>query len=323
MMTSLAGGAAQGLETLGAMPGATVTFPMLGDWFAFSGSGTYQIFGLSLHWYGMIIALGFLLAALYCVPRAPRFGFTQDELIDGLIFGIPAGIIGARLYYVVFHFESFAGDFWSVFKIWEGGLAIYGGIIGAALTAVFYCRHKKIAVPDAVDGRRVQHYPIAPLLDLCGFGLLIGQTVGRFANFVNREAFGGLTDVFCRMGLTLPGQATIYVHPTFLYESLWNLVCFLLMHFLFKSGKRRFDGQFFLIYTAWYGLGRMFIEGLRTDSLYLFGTGIRVSQLLAALSFAAAAVLLVVLLRRPTQPALWADRRRELEASTKADTEGA
>ena len=302
------------------MADATITFPMLGDWFSFSGSATYTLFGRTFYWYGAVIALGFLLTVAYCMPRCRRFGFTPDEIVDALIFGVPAGVLGARLYYVIFHFDTFAGNFWSIFRLWEGGLAIYGGIIGAALTVVFFCRHKKIEVvppPDAdaadAGARRKQRYPIAPLLDLTGMGLFIGQLVGRWANFVNREAFGRVTDVFCRMGLTPPGGETVYVHPTFLYESVWNLFGFLLLHILLRKGKRRFDGQFFLIYVGWYGLGRMFIEGLRTDSLYLWGTGIRVSQLLAALSFAVAAVLLIVLSRRPVQPELWVDRRRELE----------
>lgn len=279
-----------------AMPDATVTFPMLGEWFSYSGSNTYKIFGLTFHWYGAIIALGFLLATLYCMKNCRRFGVTPDELTDALIFGVPAGIVGARLYYIIFHYDSFAGDFLSVFKTWEGGLAIYGGIIAAAVVCILYCRHKKI--------------PIGAMLDVACFGLLIGQLVGRWANFVNREAFGAVTDVFCRMGLTPPGGETVYVHPTFLYESLWNLLCFLFLIAHARWGKRRFDGQYFLIYVGWYGLGRTFIEGLRTDSLFLFGTGVRVSQLLAALSFLTAAVFLILLLRREIKPeTLWVDRR--------------
>jgi phosphatidylglycerol:prolipoprotein diacylglycerol transferase len=156
------------------------------------------------------------------------------------------------------------------------------------------------------------------MLDVTCFGLLIGQAVGRWANFVNREAFGAVTDVFCRMGLTPPGGETIYVHPTFLYESLWNLLCFLFLLALLRRGKRRFDGQYFLIYASWYGLGRMLIEGLRTDSLYLFGTGVRVSQLLAAFSFLACAVLLIGFSRREKKPeTLWVNRRHS------AGTQGA
>ncbi len=287
-----------------AMPEATVTFPMLGDWFSYSGSNTYKIFGMTFHWYGAIIALGFLLATVYCMRNCRRFGIMPEELTDALIIGMPAGIVGARLYYVIFHYESFAGDFLSIFKTWEGGLAVYGGIIVAAVVSILYCRRKKI--------------PIGAMLDVVCFGLLIGQTVGRWANFVNREAFGSVTDAFCRMGLTPPGGETIYVHPTFLYESLWNLLCFLFLFALLRRGKRRFDGQYFLIYAGWYGLGRMLIEGLRTDSLYLFGTGVRVSQLLAGLSFLACAVFLILLSRREKKPeTLWVNRRHS------AGTQGA
>ena len=166
------------------------------------------------------------------------------------------------------------------------------------ITVLAVCRHKRL--------------PPLALLDLASFGFLIGQCVGRWGNFMNREAYGAETDVFCRMGLTLNGQ-TIYVHPTFLYESLWNLLGFGLLHIFSKKCVRRFDGQYFLLYVAWYGLGRTWIEGLRTDSLYLGGTGIRVSQLLAGLSCLAAVTLLaVILLRLRGKPArLWVDRKRE------------
>ena len=279
-----------------AMPDAVVTFPMLGDWFRFDWPNTYHLFGRTFYWYGAVIALGFLLAVFYGMRNIRRFGITEDELTDALIIGVPAGIVGARLYYVIFHFDSYAGHFLDILKVWNGGLAIYGGVIAAALTVFFFCRHRKI--------------PVGAMLDILAFGLLIGQAVGRWANFVNREAFGAVTDVFCRMGLTPPGGETVYVHPTFLYESLWNLLGLLFLHILLKRGKRKFDGEYFLIYLAWYGLGRMFIEGLRTDSLYLFSTGIRVSQLLAALSFLAASVLLILLLRRERGlEALWVNRR--------------
>jgi len=279
-----------------AMPGAAVSFPLLGDRFVFTGSSTYSLFGLTFHWYGVIIAAGFLLGVLYAMRHAPRFGITTDELTDALLFGVPAAILGARLYYVLFRLDSYLERPLEIFMIWKGGLAIYGGVIAIGLVVLFFCRSRKI--------------PVGAMLDLVCFGLLIGQSVGRWANFVNREAFGAVTDVFCRMGLTLPGQETVYVHPTFLYESLWNLCVFLLLHTLSHRGIRRFDGQYGLIYFCLYGLGRMLIEGLRTDSLYLFGTGIRVSQLLAGLCFVTAGVLLLVLSRRPRGPdALWVNRR--------------
>ena len=148
------------------------------------------------------------------------------------------------------------------------------------LRAVHWCRKKKI--------------PFGVMADVCAPGLLIGQCIGRWGNFINREAFGRETEAFSRMGLTLPGRETVYVHPTFLYESLWNFVGFLLLHFWFRKHERKFDGELILLYAVWYGIGRALIEGLRTDSLYITGTGIRVSQLLAGVSAAAAAVVLAL-----------------------------
>ena len=189
-------------------------------------------------------------------------------------------IIGARLYYVIFQWSDYRGHPIDALKIWEGGLAIYGGVIAGLLTGIVWCRKKKI--------------PFGAMADVCAPGLLIGQCIGRWGNFINREAFGRETTAFSRMGLTLPGRETVYVHPTFLYESLWNFVGFLLLHFWFRRHERKFDGELILLYAVWYGIGRALIEGLRTDSLYIAGTGIRVSQLLAGVSAAAAAVVLAL-----------------------------
>ena len=276
------------------MSNASISFPMLGDW-SICPPNSFTLFGHEFYWYGVIIAFGFLLAVGYCLHRSSQFGIKQDDIIDCLLFAVPLAIIGARAYYVIFfgHYTSF----WDMCKIWEGGLAIYGAVIAAVLTVLVVCRVKRISA--------------LALLDVVSFGFLIGQCVGRWGNFMNREAFGYETDIFCRMGLTLNGQ-TIYVHPTFLYESLWNLAGFVWMHILTKKVKRRFDGQSFLMYLCWYGLGRAWIEGLRADSLYLGDTGIRVSQLLAAVTFLASAALLAVLLRRARKKpfTLWADRER-------------
>lgn len=273
------------METVQSIPNAAISFPMLGEGFAFTGSATYTLFGFTLHWYGLIIALGFILAYLYANRRCRDFGLTQDHIIDMLLFAVPAAVVGARLYYVIFNFALIKDNFWNIFKVWEGGLAIYGAVIGAVLAVAIYCRVKKI--------------PIGPFLDIGGLGLLIGQIIGRWANFINREAFGAETEIFCRMGLTDASGNTIYVHPTFLYESLWNLVGLLILHLFSKAGKRRYDGQLFAMYVVWYGFGRMLIEGLRTDSLYFFDTGLRVSQLLAGASCLAALVYLAVNGSRP------------------------
>ena len=289
------------------MSSASISFPMLGDW-SICPPNSFTLFGREFYWYGVIIACGFLLAVTYCLHRSREFGIKQDDVIDCLLFAVPLGIIGARAYYVIFfgHYDSF----WDMCKIWEGGLAIYGAVIAAVLTVLVVCR--------------VKHISALALLDLVSFGFLIGQCVGRWGNFMNREAFGYETDIFCRMGLTVNGVTT-YVHPTFLYESLWNLIGFIALHILSKKTKRRFDGQYFLTYVLWYGLGRAWIEGLRADSLYLGSTGVRVSQLLAVAAAGVSAVLLVTLAsraRKDPKP-LWADKAAAMAAESALDAEPA
>ena len=262
------------------MSNAAISFPMLGN-LTICPPNSFTLFGHTFYWYGVIIACGFLLAVSYCYSRCEKeFGITQNDLTDILLFGVPFGIIGARIYYIVFfgNYHTLA----EMVKIWEGGLAIYGGIIAAVITVFIVCRVKKISA--------------LAVLDVVCFGFFIGQCIGRWGNFMNREAFGCETEIFCRMGLTLDG-ATIYVHPTFLYESLWNLAGFIGLHIFSKKVGRKFDGQYFLMYLAWYGLGRVWIEGLRTDSLYIAGTAIRVSQLLAGVTFVIASALLVIIIR--------------------------
>ena len=277
---------------------AVISFPMFG--ITMNPPSSFILFGREFYLYGAVVALGFLLGILYCASRTEDLvGITKDEMYDFVLWMIPTAIIGARLYYVLFRLNEYT-SFADVFKIWEGGLAIYGGVIAGAILVFFWCRKRKI--------------PFGALGDLSVYGLLIGQTIGRWGNFLNREAFGRETDIFCRMGLTLPGKNPIYVHPTFLYESLWNCLGFLMLHFYFKKHKRKFDGQITLLYIAWYGLGRSMIEGLRTDSLYLGATGIRVSQLLAAVSCVAAlGALFVFNFRR--NPPLYADQVQARKAA--------
>ncbi|MBP3673944.1 MAG: prolipoprotein diacylglyceryl transferase [Oscillospiraceae bacterium] len=252
-----------------------ISFPSLG--IAINPSSTFSIGPLTVHYYGLIIACGLVLAVIYACRRSKEFGISVDDLTDGVLWVTPFAIICARLYYCIFSWESggYADNPISILYIWKGGLAIYGGVIGAAVGIIVFCKIKKIKIPM--------------LLDLVSLGFLIGQALGRWGNFFNREAFGAETDFFLRMGLMSARTGeVIYVHPTFLYESVWNVVGFVLLHNLSKH--RRYDGQVALGYVAWYGLGRAFIEGLRTDSLYI--GSIRVSQLLAAVScFAALAVL--------------------------------
>ena len=284
---------------------ALISFPMFGD-FTINPPSTFVLFGRTFYLYGAVIALGFLLGILYCAHRSEKFvGIPSDDLYDFVLWLIPTVLVGARLYYVIFRWNEYSHNLLDIFKVWEGGLAIYGGILAGLVLVILWCRKRQI--------------PFGALGDLSVFGLLIGQCIGRWGNFLNREAFGRETDVFCRMGLTMPGKNPIYVHPTFLYESLWNLVGFLALHFWFKNHKRRFDGEVMLLYVAWYGLGRAMIEGLRTDSLYLGSTGIRVSQLLAAVSCVAALVLLAVFFFR-SNPPLYVDQRAA-KLAAEAETE--
>ena len=268
----------------------------------------FNLGSLGIRFYGIAIALGLLLAVWYSLKRSSQFGLTEDDILDGVLWIVPVSIIFARAYYCAFEWEMFKDDPISVLYVWKGGIAIYGGIIGAALSTILHCKIKKIR--------------LTAVLDLVAIGFLIGQCVGRWGNFFNREAFGSYCNNFLAMQLqsgvlntptgasaqfmkelailqnaaTEGGYTGFYqVHPTFLYESLWNLVGFIGLHFLSK--KRRYDGQIALGYMAWYGLGRTFIEGLRMDSLYL--GSFRISQVVAAATcFVAVALLLWGLFRR-------------------------
>ena len=256
----------------------------------------FSIGPLSIHMYGIIIAFGLVLATVYCMRRANRFGLTEDHVLDGVLCVTPFALLCARAYYCAFSWELYADNPISVLYIWQGGIAIYGGVLGAIAGVFVFCRVKKIS--------------LGATLDLVLLGFLIGQSIGRWGNFFNREAFGAETDTWLRMGLfdTVTGTVT-YHHPTFLYESLWNALGFGILHFLSK--KREYDGQIALGYAVWYGLGRTFIEGLRTDSLYIPNTTIRVSQALAAVSFLVAAAALVYFMFKPPVKPLFVHRAAE------------
>ena len=251
-----------------------ISFPSLG--LVLDPPRNLQIGSFSIYFYGIIIAIGMVLAVAYACRRSKQFGLKEDDILDAVLWITPFAILCARAYYCIFSWEHYKDDPISLLYIWEGGLAIYGGVLGAAAGIAVYCRIRRIKLPA--------------LLDLVSLGFLIGQSIGRWGNFFNREAFGAETESFLRMGLmnSYTGQVTYY-HPTFFYESVWNAAGFLLLHKL--SQKRQYDGQIALGYVAWYGLGRAFIEGLRTDSLYI---GVfRVSQLLAAASCIAAGAALI------------------------------
>ena len=266
----------------------------------------FTVFGKEIYLYGLIIALGFLLGILYLRRRAKDFGTNFDLVTDAILFAVPLAILCARIYYVAFRWEYYKDNPISALYIWEGGIAIYGGVIGAILGLFLFAKVKK--------------QKLTPYLDLMALGLLIGQLVGRWGNFFNREAYGAeiFSKFFLRMGIEAADGTVRYWHPTFLYESVWNLVGFILLHFLSK--RRKYDGQTFLQYAAWYGLGRLWIEGLRTDSLYITGTGIRVSQLLAGVSFfLAACVMLYIRLYKAPDGSKLLVRQRAAVAAADAD----
>ena len=287
------------LKALKTMP---ISFPgLFGDW-EFNPDPIAIHVGHGVYWYGIILAFAMLAGLFLCRKQAKRFGLEQDHVLDLVLWAVPCCILGARIYYVLFYLDLFrnpdGGLNWGkMVAIWDGGIAIYGAVIAGFLVAFFYTRHKKIK--------------LGAMTDLCVMGLILGQCIGRWANFINREAFGGLTDLPWRMRLWVSPSQFIEVHPTFFYESLWNLVGLLLMLFVVTKA-RRFDGENTCFYFLWYGLGRFWIEGLRTDSLYLFdwtflGQPIRVSQALSLVIVVVAVILLVYHLRlKPHHPEeLW------------------
>lgn len=278
---------------------SAICFPMLGN-LTIDPPSYFTVFGFKVYFYGVIIALGFILGIVCCTRICARFGIKEDDMYDTILVIIPTAIIGARLYYVLFELDRYLANPAEIFALRDGGLAIYGGVIACIFALWLVCRHKKI--------------PLPAMLDVIVFGLLIGQIIGRWGNFMNREAHGAVTDCFLKMGLVEANGEVVYYHPTFLYESFWNLIGFIGLHIYSK--RRKFDGEVFLLYMAWYGLGRAWIEGLRTDSLYLFSTGIRVSQLLAAVFFVVSAgvIVWVRVKRRPTPETLYVNRRKQAEA---------
>ena len=267
-----------------------ISFPGLGIGEFSVDSVAFTVFGIDIAWYALLITFGMICCIAYVIVQAKKIGVTIDDIIDYALLTIPLGIVGARLYYVLSELDQYK-TFWDVINIRQGGLAIYGGIIAGTVAVVIMSFIKKInffAIGDCV----------AP-------GVLLAQGIGRWGNFMNGEAFGYETDLFCRMGLQnqLTGGELMYVHPTFLYESLWNLIGVLGVYLFAKFVGKKYDGQLILLTFGWYGLGRMFIEGLRTDSLYIPGTDIRTSQALAAVIFVVfLAMLIYFAIRKPTKP---------------------
>ena len=264
-----------------------ISFPgLFGDW-EFNPDPIAIHIGHGIYWYGIILACAMLAGLFLCMKQAKRFGLTEDNVLDLVLWAVPCCILGSRIYYVVVYLDLYRNadgslDWGRIIAIWDGGLAIYGTVIAGVIVVLIFTKVKKLR--------------FAAMTDLAVMGLLLGQIIGRWANFINREAFGGLTDLPWRMRLWVSASQYIEVHPTFLYESLWNLVGLLLMLFVVTKG-RRFDGENTWFYFLWYGLGRAWIEGLRTDSLYLFdwtfmGQPIRVSQALSLVMVVVAAFML-------------------------------
>lgn len=300
---------------------APISFPgLFGDWQFTAGSKLFDI-GSGIYWYGVLIAAGLLIALSFCMKQAPRFGLTDDNVIDMILWAVPVCVIGARVYYVLFYLDLYrrsdgSYDFLRMLRIWDGGVAIYGAVIAGFLTAYIFCRRKKL--------------PLWAMTDCCVMGLLIGQAIGRWGNFMNREAFGAETTLPWRMRLWSSATEYIDVHPTFLYESLWNVIGLLILWFI-VTGLRRFDGENTCFYFIWYGIGRFWVEGLRTDSLYLFhwtlfGERIRVSQALSLVMVCVCAGVLFYNLkvRKCTQDGLHVNQKAsqtEQTAETSAPTE--
>ena len=313
----------------------TVSFPGLGLEFTLNRVAfTIPVLNRPVYWYGLIITCGLILAVYLCIRWGGRFGIGEDNIIDMMLFAVPAALVAIRVYYVVFNLDIYKRadgslNWAAILRYSDGGLAIYGAIISSAIVLLLFCRWKKLS--------------FLAYADLGVHGLFIGQLIGRWGNFMNVEAFGSVTTLPWRMcGPSIAAEmlqkgyvdqagyeailsGTLGVHPTFFYESAWNFAGLIMVYFMGK--KRKFDGQCFLFYFFWYGLGRAWIEGLRTDSLYLFGwelfgAPIRVSQLFALLTGAAAGAVLIWALwkYRNGKKELFVDRLAGQSAS--ADEEG-
>ena len=297
----------------------TVSFPGLGLEFTLNRVAfTIPVLDRPVYWYGVIITCGLILAVYLCSRWGKRFGISEDNIIDMMLFAVPAALVAIRVYYVVFNLDMYRQadgslNWGRILNYGDGGLAIYGAIISSAIVLLIFCRKKKLS--------------FLAYADLGVHGLFIGQLIGRWGNFMNVEAYGSATALPWRMcGPSIAAEmlqngyvdqagyeailsGTLGVHPTFFYESAWNFVGLIIVYWIGK--KRKFDGQCFLFYFFWYGMGRAWIEGLRTDSLYLFGwelfgVPIRVSQLFALVTGVIAGTVLIW--------ALWRnrDKKREL-----------
>lgn len=277
-----------------------INFPNLQIYLEHVGK-SFEVFGISIAYYGVVIACGMLAGILMATYEAKRTGQDPEIYFDLAIIAIICSVIGARAYYVVFSWDAYRGDLWSILNIRQGGLAIYGGVIAAIITTVIFAKVRGLSFPQ--------------LVDTAGLGLILGQIIGRWGNFFNREAFGGYTDNLLAMQIPvsavrsheiteelarhiteMDGVLYIQVHPTFLYESLWNLG--ILMILLLVRRYKKFEGEVFLLYLAGYGIGRFWIESLRTDQLLIPHTTVAVSQVLAVVMSVTSVIMLIILRRK-------------------------
>ncbi len=258
----------------------TISFPKLGLEFNID-RVAFHIFSKPVYWYALIILTGFALALIFVSLTCKKRGVNPDNVFDIAFYGLISGIICARIYYVVFDPDCLDGNILNIIRIWEGGLAIYGGIIGAIISTIIYCKAKKLS--------------ILKTFDVCCPGLLIGQAIGRFGNFVNAEVYGGETDSF--IGMSINGNPP--VHPLFLYESLWNIAGLIII--LIFRDKKKTDGQVFFFYTLWYGIGRLILEGMRQSEyiLYMIDGVLGISQFVSALCIIISIAALIYISKRP------------------------
>ncbi len=279
-----------------------IMFPSLGIEIKNISPVAFSIFGLEVYWYGLIIGLGIIAGLFIARHLAKKVGIDENLYPDFLIYALIVSVAFARLYYVIFSWDEYKNDLLKIFAFREGGLAIYGAVIGAVITLIIFSKFKKVDFWNFADSA-------AP-------GLILGQSIGRWGNFINMEAFGGYTENPLAMMLkrseakyvpaqvlekikTVSGVEYIQVHPTFLYESLWNLAVLILLLIYFKH--RKFKGEIFALYLFGYGLGRVWIEGLRTDQLIIGTTGIPVSQLLAGILIVVSLVYIIIMRRKCTR----------------------
>ncbi len=232
----------------------------------------FEIGPFTVHWYAIILIAAIIAGFVFALHEAKRMNIESDVIYDVVLWGLPSAVVGARLFYVIFSLDEMQGSILNIFKIWDGGLSIFGGLIGAVISTILYCRHKKIKV--------------SLIFDICAIPLMIGQTIGRWGNFVNAEVYGQATNVLWRMSIN-----GVEVHPLFLYESLLMLLGIAVL--IFYKSKKRFDGEIFLIYIAWYGIVRGFLEGMRQDEFILRMFGLPISQIVAFVSAAVAIGLLI------------------------------